>query len=53
MVVAEEEEMAETALEEVVAAPAEVGAAAVDEPEVPGKARGWIVRCVSPALLWL
>ena len=37
MVVAAEEEMAEMALEEAVVAPAEVGAAAVDEPKVSKK----------------
>ena len=55
LAVAAQEETAETAPEETETAPAvaPVGAvtAAVDEPEVPGKARGWIVRCVSPALL--
>ena len=37
LVVAAEEEMAEMALEEAVVAPAEVGAAAVDEPKVSKK----------------
>ena len=53
LAVAAQEETAETAPAEAAAVPVVAVTAAVDEPEVPGKARGWIVRCVSPALLWL